>query len=42
MRSFPEIDRASWFDLETARRKILKRQTDLLDRLTDLLERDRG
>jgi predicted NUDIX family NTP pyrophosphohydrolase len=31
--SFPEVDRASWFDLETARRKILPSQAVLLDAL---------
>jgi predicted NUDIX family NTP pyrophosphohydrolase len=31
---FPEIDRAAWFDLETARRKILPAQASFLDRLT--------
>lgn len=30
---FPEIDRAGWFDLETARTKILAAQTPFLDRL---------
>ena len=30
---FPEIDRAEWFSLEAARRKILKGQAALLDRL---------
>jgi predicted NUDIX family NTP pyrophosphohydrolase len=30
---FPEIDRAEWFSLVTARRKILKGQTEILDRL---------
>ena len=30
---FPEVDRASWFDLETARRKILKSQMPLLEQL---------
>ena len=29
----PEIDRAEWFDLETARQKILPSQMALLDRL---------
>jgi predicted NUDIX family NTP pyrophosphohydrolase len=33
MREFPEADRAAWFDLETARRKILKAQARFL---TDL------
>ena len=30
---FPEVDRASWFDLETARRKLLKSQLPLLEQL---------
>jgi predicted NUDIX family NTP pyrophosphohydrolase len=30
---FPEVDRAAWFELETARRKVLKGQAALLDRL---------
>ena len=33
LREFPEIDRAEWFPLEVARRKILKGQADFLDRL---------
>jgi predicted NUDIX family NTP pyrophosphohydrolase len=33
--SFPEIDRAGWFDIETARAKIIPGQADLL---TQLLE----
>jgi predicted NUDIX family NTP pyrophosphohydrolase len=32
-RSFPEVDRAAWFDLATARRKINEGQTPLLDEL---------
>jgi predicted NUDIX family NTP pyrophosphohydrolase len=31
--AFPEVDRASWFDLETARRKLVKGQVPLLDAL---------
>jgi predicted NUDIX family NTP pyrophosphohydrolase len=31
--SFPEIDRAEWFDLDTARRKLAKGQAEFLDRL---------
>jgi len=31
--SFPEVDRAAWFSLETARRKILKGQAALLEQL---------
>ena len=30
---FPEIDRAAWFDLETARVKLVKGQRPFLDRL---------
>lgn len=30
---FPEIDRAAWFDLAMARRKILKSQSEFLHRL---------
>jgi len=31
--AFPEVDRAEWFDLETARRKINAAQAAFLDRL---------
>jgi predicted NUDIX family NTP pyrophosphohydrolase len=34
---FPEVDRAGWFDLDTARRKLLSGQVGFLDRLSDLL-----
>ena len=30
---FPEVDRAEWFDLEGARRKLLPAQSEFLDRL---------
>jgi predicted NUDIX family NTP pyrophosphohydrolase len=33
LQEFPEIDRAEWFPLEVARRKILRGQAELLDRL---------
>lgn len=33
MRTYPEIDRAAWLDLATARVKILEAQRPLLDRL---------
>jgi predicted NUDIX family NTP pyrophosphohydrolase len=36
-RDFPEVDRAQWFDLATARAKILKGQAPLLDQLEALL-----
>jgi predicted NUDIX family NTP pyrophosphohydrolase len=34
---FPEIDRADWFPLDAARRKILQSQAPLLDRLEALV-----
>ncbi|HET8565030.1 MAG TPA: NUDIX domain-containing protein [Solirubrobacterales bacterium] len=34
---FPEVDRAEWFDLEAARKKILPAQAELLDRLLERL-----
>jgi predicted NUDIX family NTP pyrophosphohydrolase len=33
--AFPEIDRVAWFDLETARTKILPAQAPFLDRLEE-------
>jgi predicted NUDIX family NTP pyrophosphohydrolase len=33
LQAFPEVDRAEWFDLETARSKILAAQIDFIDRL---------
>lgn len=38
---FPEIDRAEWFPLIVARRKILKGQAEFLDRLTQYLPGER-
>jgi predicted NUDIX family NTP pyrophosphohydrolase len=35
--SFPEVDRAAWFDLEAARPKLVKGQAELLDRLAATL-----
>ena len=37
-REFPEIDRAAWFDLDTAREKLVAAQAELLDRLVAALE----
>ena len=34
---FPEIDRAEWFDLPTARSKLINAQVALLERLAELL-----
>lgn len=33
MQEFPEVDRAAWFDVETAKQKILRAQADLIDEL---------
>jgi predicted NUDIX family NTP pyrophosphohydrolase len=35
---FPEVDRADWFSLETARTKLLKGQLGFLDRLAAKLD----
>lgn len=37
MRRFPEVDRAGWFPLDVARRKILKGQAGFLDQLAQRL-----
>ena len=37
--SFPEVDRAQWFTISEARRKLLKGQTPFLDRLVDVAAR---
>jgi predicted NUDIX family NTP pyrophosphohydrolase len=39
---FPEVDRAEWFDLGTAREKILPAQAEFLDRLLERLESGSG
>jgi predicted NUDIX family NTP pyrophosphohydrolase len=39
---FPEVDRAKWFDLATARKKILPAQAEFLDRLVKRLESGGG
>ena len=39
---FPEVDRAGWFDLDTARRKLLAGQVEFVDRLFDLLGDNRN
>jgi len=33
--SFPELDRVAWFDLATAKAKVVKGQIPLLERLAD-------
>ena len=37
MQTFPEIDRAAWFDLEAARHKVLPAQRAFIDRLEEQL-----
>jgi predicted NUDIX family NTP pyrophosphohydrolase len=37
-REFPEVDRAEWFDLDEARRRILPAQAEFLDRLVAHLD----
>jgi predicted NUDIX family NTP pyrophosphohydrolase len=37
LQTFPEIDRGGWFELQTAREKILKGQSGFLDRLVQLI-----
>ena len=39
LQSFPELDRAAWFDLATARRKAFASQVPFFDRLEDHLRR---
>ena len=34
---FPEIDRAGWFEIETAREKLVAAQAEFLDRLLERL-----
>jgi predicted NUDIX family NTP pyrophosphohydrolase len=41
-RSFPEVDRAAWFDLETAGSKILPSQAIVLHHLQDRLRETAG
>jgi predicted NUDIX family NTP pyrophosphohydrolase len=35
--SFPEVDRAAWFDIDEARSKIVSAQAEFLDRLAALV-----
>jgi predicted NUDIX family NTP pyrophosphohydrolase len=37
MQQFPEVDRAGWFDLDAARRKLLPAQAAFIDRLEEQL-----
>lgn len=38
LRTFPEVDKAEWFDVATARDKIIKGQCALLDQLEQALD----
>jgi len=40
VQEFPEIDRAAWFDVDTARSKVVAGQVPALDRLLEHLGRD--
>ena len=41
VREFPEVDRAAWFDLEEAKRRILPGQVPFLDELEALAPEER-
>jgi predicted NUDIX family NTP pyrophosphohydrolase len=38
LREYSEIDKGDWFDVETARRKILKGQAGFIDKLVEMLK----
>ena len=38
-KEFPEVDRAEWFEVEEARRRILPGQAGFLDELVDLIRK---
>jgi predicted NUDIX family NTP pyrophosphohydrolase len=40
MREFPEIDRAAWFEIAEAKRKILKSQLGLLEQIEEIWPRN--
>jgi predicted NUDIX family NTP pyrophosphohydrolase len=42
LRSFPEIDRAGWFELDAARPKLVTAQVAFLDRLAEVLDGGAG
>jgi predicted NUDIX family NTP pyrophosphohydrolase len=41
IREFPEVDRAEWFDLETAREKLVRGQIGFIDLLAQRLRDER-
>ena len=40
MQEFPEVDRAEWFSLEVAKRKIIQAQGALIDQLIEIADSD--
>jgi len=40
MKTFPEIDKAAWFNLNEAKKKILEAQSSLIRELETMLKRD--
>lgn len=42
VQTFPEVDRAAWFDLEAARPKLVSGQAELLERLAATLRTGNG
>ena len=40
IREFPELDRANWFSLDQAKRKILKGQAIFLERLEEMVREE--
>jgi predicted NUDIX family NTP pyrophosphohydrolase len=40
-KTFPEVDKAEWFDIETAKAKIVKGQTGFIDQLVERLQERR-
>jgi predicted NUDIX family NTP pyrophosphohydrolase len=38
IREFPEVDKAEWFDIESAKKKILKGQITFIDRLSQTIK----
>jgi predicted NUDIX family NTP pyrophosphohydrolase len=41
IQEFPEVDRAAWFDLDTARTKLNKGQVPLIDQLVEVVRANR-
>ncbi|HWQ48359.1 MAG TPA: NUDIX domain-containing protein [Methanosarcina sp.] len=37
VQEYPEVDKADWFDIELAKKKIRKGQIDFIDRLMDII-----